>query len=107
MKGALIALFIGVAILFLLYAKLKIHNSNGTIDLYIHDRYLVLTYSSVIICVLLFLGTFFSVGGAFATFFKTKFFWISAAVFLCIDAYYVVTLYKAFNNSEIEQLPKE
>lgn len=107
MKGALIALFIGLALLVLLYFRTTIYSSKGTIDIHLHDTYFVLSNASVIIFILLFLGTFLSVGGIIGSFFKSKLFWVLAVLFLSIDTYYIVTFYKAFSNTENTQFPKE
>jgi len=59
MKGALIALFIGIVLLVLLYFKMDIFRGKGTIDIHLHDTYFILSYTTVTIFILLFLGTFF------------------------------------------------
>jgi hypothetical protein len=107
MKGALIALFIGLAILVLLYFGMKIYSSNGTIDIHLHDTYLVLSYASVIVTILLFLGTFFSVRGIITTYFRSKLFLVLAVLFLAMDTYYIVTFYKLFNGTQAKSFPKE
>lgn len=99
MKGALIALLIGIVILILLYSRMQIFSRQGTIDIHLHDTYFVLSYASVIVFMLLFLGTFFSIGGVIGTMFKSKLFLILAVLFTSVDTYYIVTLYKAFNNT--------
>ena len=91
MKGAWTALFIGVALLTLLYLKIDIYRSKGTIDIHLHDTYFVFSYASVMVFVLLLLGTFFSVGGIIGSCFKSKSFWILALLFLSVDTYYILT----------------
>ena len=106
MKGALIALFIGLALLFILYSRLDIYGTKGTIDIHLHDTYFVLSYASVIVFILLFLGTLFSVGGAIATYFKSKLFCLLLVLFLSIDTYYIVTFYKLANDTDVTSFPK-
>lgn len=100
MKGALIALIIGIVLLVLLCFRLKIYSQGGTIDIHLHDTYFVLTYFAVVIFLLLFLGTFFAIGGLIGRQFKGRLFWALAVLFLSIDTYYVVSLYKTFNITE-------
>ena len=89
MKGALVGLFVGIVLLILLYFKIDVYRSKGTIDIHLHDTYFVLSYSSVAIFILLFLGTFFSIGGMIGSIFKSKLFWILTILVLSIDAYYI------------------
>ncbi len=107
MKAALISLFFGFVLLVLLFLKMDVYKSKGTIDVHLHDTYFVLSYASVMVFVLLFLGTFFSVGGIIGTYFKSKLFWILCVLCLSIDTYYFMKFYKAFNDTEITQFPKE
>jgi hypothetical protein len=107
MKGALIALFIGITLLILLYVKMDIYKSKGTIYIHLHDTYFVLSYATVILFVLLLLGTFFSVGGIVGSHFKNKLFWILMVFFLSVDTYYIVTFYKLFNDNKATSFPKE
>lgn len=97
MKGAFIALFIGLALLVLLYSKLKIDKSEGTIDIHLYDTYYVVSYAVAITFALLFLATCFSVGGLIASVFKSRIFWILTVLLLSIDAYYIVSFYKRIN----------
>jgi hypothetical protein len=106
MKGALIALSLGIILLVLLFSDLQICRSHGTIDIHVHDTTFVTTYTFVIGFVLLFLATFFAVGGLIGTFFKSKAFWILAFVLLSIDTCYILTFYNRMNNNT-SQFPKE
>jgi hypothetical protein len=106
MKGALIGLCIAIALLVILLLDLKIHRSHGTIDIHFYDTTLVTSYTFVVVFVLLFSGSFFAIGGIIATFFKSKGFWILAVLFVVIDTYYILTVYKALNNNNTAQLPK-
>jgi hypothetical protein len=107
MKGALIALLIGIVLLILLYLRIEMRSSRGTIDIHLHDTYFVLSYASVVVFLLLFLGTFFALGGIIGSHFKSKVFWTLVVLFLSIDTYYVVSFYKSFNEAETTALPKE
>ena len=107
MKGALIGFFIGLTLLIFFYFKTDIYKSKGTIDIHFHDTYFVLNYLSVIVFAILFLGTFFSVGGIIGNYFKSRLFWVLAVLFLSIDFYYIATFYKAFKDAEITQFPEK
>src|SRR6476661_6308016 len=107
MKGAKIALFIGVTFLVLLYFAVKIKVWKHTIIIHIHDTYFICTKVSLIIFVLLFLISFFSIGGIIGSLFRSKLFWILGIIFLSIDVYYIATFYKAFKKSEMTQTPAE
>jgi hypothetical protein len=91
MKGALIAFFIGIATLFFLYTSIDVYRSKETINIHWHDTYFVLSYTAVVVFVLLFLGTFFSIGGLVGSYFRSKLFWVLAVSFLAVDTYYIVT----------------
>lgn len=100
MKGAVIALAIGIILLFALYEKANIYNTSGTFDIHLHDTYYVLSYSTVVVFVLLFLGTLFSAGGLIASGFKSKGFWIAMVLFLFSDTYYIRSFYLLFQDVE-------
>jgi hypothetical protein len=93
MKGAWIAFFIALGLLILSCFVGKIHNTSGTIDIQLNNTYLVLSYTSVIVFVFLFLGTFFSVGGIIGSHFKSYLFWVLLLLFFSIDIYYIVTFF--------------
>ncbi|NTS43830.1 hypothetical protein HRG84_23310 [Flavisolibacter sp. BT320] len=103
MKGACIGAGIGTILLFFLYTRLSIYRSKGTIDIHLHDTYFVLGYTAVILFVVLFLGTFFFLGGLLGARFKSRLFWVLAVVFLAIDTYYLVDVYKLVQDTEIVQ----
>lgn len=107
MKGALIALFIGLALLVLLCFRMDIYRSKGTIDIHLHNTYFVLSHASVVVFILLFLGTFFAKGGISGRYFKSKLFRVLVVIFLSIDTYYMVSFYRAYNDTEITQVSEE
>ena len=107
MKGALIALFIGIVLLVAVYFKLSIYRSKSSFDIHLHDAFYVLDYTSAIILGFMMLGTFFSVGGIIGTHFKSKLFVVLVMLFLSIDTFYVVSFYKAFKNNKDTPFPKE
>jgi hypothetical protein len=107
MKGALIALIIGIVLLVLLYFRVEMRSSRGTVDVHLHDTYFVLSYASVFVFLLLFLGTLFAFGGVIGSYFKGKVFWAMLVLFLSIDTYYFVSFYKSLNNSETSAFPNE
>jgi len=92
MKGAVIALLIALALLILLCFTSKVYSTSGTLDFQLHDTTFVLSYSTVIIFILLFLGTFFSIGGIIGTHFKNTLFWVLLIVFFSIDIYFIASL---------------
>lgn len=89
MKGALIALSIGIVLLIFLFSETASYSS-GTIDMHLHDTYFVLSYAAVIGFVILFLGTCFSIGGIFGSHAKSKLYLVLLALFLSVDIYYIV-----------------
>jgi len=106
MKGAFIALVIGIVLLLLLYFGLDIYSRKNMVNIHLHDTYFVLNYASVFLFLLLFLGTFFTIGGIIGSQFKSKLFWILALFFITIDTYYFLTYYNAFNGMEATSILK-
>ena len=96
MKGALIGLLISIILLFSLSFKMSTHRTKPTIDIHFHDTYFILSYTSVVIFLILFLGTFFTFGGTIGTNFKNKLFWVLALAFLGVDIFFIVRNYKLF-----------
>ena len=99
MKTALIALFLGVLSLILIYSVLNVHITKSSVDIHLYDTYYVLDYRYVFAFLLLYLGTLFSIGGLFGTQFKNKSFWILIVLFLLADAFYFLTIYKFIQSS--------
>ena len=92
MKGALIALSIGIVLLILLFSETASYSS-GTIDMHLHDTYFVLGYAAVIGFVILFLGTCFSIGGIFGSHAKSKLFFVLLLLFLSGDMYFFLRFF--------------
>lgn len=105
MKGALIALLIGISLLLFLYLKLDIYRGKTSFDIHLHDTYFQVDYVSAIVLVLISLGTFFSIGGVIGTHLRNKSFWILMVLFLSIDTYFVVKFYKAYKETEVTEFP--
>ena|SRR4028119_1969449 len=97
MKSALVSLLIGMGMLLTLYSYWEIYRTRSTFEVHFHDTYYVLSHGSLIVFVLLFLGTFFSMGGLVGTRFKSKLFGILTLISISVGAYYVVSFYKAYN----------
>lgn len=91
MKGALIGLFLGIALLALIYFKLAVYRSKTSFDIYFHDTYFVINNTFAVVFALIFLGTFFSIGGIIGMHFRSKLFLLLTVLFLAIDIYYVVS----------------
>lgn len=94
MKGAFIALMIALAILILFLVASKIYSTQGTVDIQFHDTYFVLSHASVLVFILLFLGTLFSIGGIIGTHFKSTVFWVLLVAFICVDIYFIHPFFK-------------
>lgn len=94
MKGALIGLFIGIVLLVLQFYKNVLNIDKETIDVHIRDTYFVLSFTTVMIFLFLFLGTFFSVGGLIGSHFRSNVFWVLAVLFLLVDTYYIMNFFK-------------
>ena len=99
MKGALIGLFLGGILLVLQLYKNVININKESIDVHVHDTYFILSYKSVIIFLLLYLGTFFILGGLIGFHFKSKMFLVSTITILLIDVYYFIKFYKAIKKN--------
>jgi len=94
MKTALISLLIGIGFLILIYLVLGVGMDKSSVDIHLYDTFYVLDYRFVFVFLLLYLGTFFSIGGLLGTKFKSKLFWVLMVLFLLIDVYFVISLNK-------------
>ena len=99
MKTALIFLAIAVLLLVLLYSQVDVWIGNSTIDIHVHDTYFVVVRWEVILVIILFLGTFSSLGGVIGTRFHNKFFLIVFILFIAVDLYIVWSVYSLFKQS--------
>lgn len=90
LKGALIALFVAILFLLFLFLNLDINKGISSIDIHIHvhDTYFIFSYSYLIFLLVLFLGTFFCVGGLVGSRFKSKLFWALFLLFTLTDIYF-------------------
>jgi cytochrome c oxidase subunit 1 len=96
MKTALIFLAISILLLVLIYSRVDIWFGETTIDVHIHDTYFVIARWHAIFSIILFLGTFSSLGGAIGTRFHNKFFFIAFIVFAVFDLYIVWSVRSLF-----------
>jgi hypothetical protein len=99
MKTALIFLVIAVVILILLWLSVDVWLGNSTVDIRFHDTYLAIHpwYLALIVSIL-FLGTFFFIGGAIGTKLQNRFFVAFLLLFVAADAYAVWRAYSLFNH---------
>lgn len=96
MKAAVSFFVIGVLILVFLYFVSDISFQSSTVDIQVHDTYFVLTRFSFFLFVILFLGTFSSLGGVIGTRFKNTAFIVLFFILLLIDAYIVWSMNNSF-----------
>ncbi|RYZ30911.1 MAG: hypothetical protein EOO10_01065 [Chitinophagaceae bacterium] len=99
MKGALLALLIGIGILTLFALKADVRFFQASVDVHVHDTYFVLDYTFLILSLLVYLGLFFSVGGLVSTGFKGRIYWLLFVVFLLTAAYYFIDFFNVFNSA--------
>ena len=97
MKGAWIALLIGILLLALCYMSITSWFRATTIDFHIHDTYYIITYRFLMIFIILFLGTLFSLGGAVGTAFRHRYFLITLLVFAAADIYFSIKVVNGFS----------
>ncbi|HVG41676.1 MAG TPA: hypothetical protein VM888_08695 [Chitinophagaceae bacterium] len=97
MRGALIALLIGILLLTLCYLSITSWFRATTVDIHIHDTYYIITYRFLIIFIILFLGTLFSLGGSISTAFRHKYFLIFLFAFTAADIYFIIKLVNGFS----------
>ena len=93
MKRAYIGLLVAFAVLILFLFTSKIHITQGRIDIQFHDTYFVLNHVSILIFIILFLGTWFSIGGIIGTHFKRSLFWVLLLVFVSVDIYLILPFF--------------
>ena len=94
MKAAIISLVIGIILLLFFLFGSYIQNYKSGIDIHVHDTYFIISYFSFTVFITLFLGTFFSLGGAIGTAFKNKSFVYLLLIFVLLDAFYIARYIK-------------
>ena len=94
MKAALISLTIGIILVLIFVSQTYIRVNKSAIDIYVHDTYFVISYFSFIFLIILFLGTFFSIGGAIGTVFKNKYFTFPLLICILLDSFYIMKYIK-------------
>lgn len=100
MKSALIFLAVSVLILLLIWWRCDVWFSNSTVDIHFHDTYFVIAHFYFVLFVILFLGTFSSLGGVIGTKFQNKIFIVSLIIFLVSDSYIIWNVYSSFHPSQ-------
>jgi hypothetical protein len=84
MKTAILFLTLGLVSLFFLHSETVIGFGRATVDLHIHDTYIIINTTHVVIGVLLYLTTLFAFGGAVGNGFRKRFF--NLLLLICILA---------------------
>ena len=97
MRTALIFVAVAVLVLTLLYLLTDVWFRPSSIDIHVHDTYFVINRPHVLLLLLLYLGTFFLLGGTIGTKLKNKVFLILFLVFLAADVYLFWNVYSAFH----------
>lgn len=89
MKGALIGLATGIALLMLLILSMDVvRHEEGTVDFHLFDTYYVTTYAGLAIVVALLLGAFTSLGGLLGSRLRSRFFALTSLFFLAAGVYW-------------------
>ncbi len=89
MKKALLFLIAAISFLIFLFLKSDIFLRDATVDIHLHDTYFIVTSSIFITITILFLATFFSIGGVIGTRFRNRYFSIPLLVLLIADTYLI------------------
>jgi hypothetical protein len=100
MKTAFLFLFISIVFLALIYSRVDVWFSPSTIDIHVHDTYFVIARRQAIFFIILFLGTFSSIGGVIGTKFGNKTFIVLLIIFVVVDIYIFWNLYSSFYHSQ-------
>jgi ABC-type multidrug transport system permease subunit len=93
MRTAFIFLTIIALLLTFFLARSGIWFRRDSVDIHVHDTYIVFTYFAFIAFVFLLLGTFFSIGGTLGTGFKNKYFLWILFLFLALDGFLIWKYY--------------
>jgi len=91
MKAAIISLAIGIILLLFFLFGSYIQTYKSGIDIHVHDTYFIISYFSFTVFIILFLGTFFFLGGAIGTAFKNKKFVYLLMTCTLLDAFYIIS----------------
>ncbi len=104
MKTALIFLATAILLLLLFWWRSDVYFGDSTIDIHVHDTYYVIDRWHLVLVIILFLGTFASLGGVIGTKLKNKFFLIAMILFLSGDAYILWNTWPSFNAAQFEAI---
>lgn len=97
MKGAFISLLIAAAILVLLWMTNDVRFTTTSVDVHVHDTYLVCDYTFFIGAIVIFLGIFFSAGGLVSSSFRSMLFWAILLICVAVASVYLVNLFGVLN----------
>lgn len=98
MKTALIFLAVAILVLLLFYSGVDIWFTKTTIDIRFHDTYFVISHPHIFLVLLLYLGTFFFLGGIIGTRFRNKIFLTLFIVILAADIIIIWKVYSMFHH---------
>ena len=97
MKAAIISLVIGIVLLLFFLFGSYIQTYKSGINIQVHDTYFIISYFSFTVLITLFLGTFFSLGGAVGTAFKNKPLIYLLLICVLLDAFYITRYLELIN----------
>jgi len=96
MRLALIFLFIGLIFLILLRYFFSMQFHNNKFSIHLHDTYYILSFSFIAIFTILFLISFFCLGGIIFYGFRSNFFIIFLSLIVLADTYFIYDTFRLF-----------
>ncbi|MGZ8538205.1 MAG: hypothetical protein ACXWV9_08070 [Flavisolibacter sp.] len=94
LKTGLIFTLIPLILLVVFFSKANLYIGQTTMQIEIYDTYYVMSFIYFIGFLILFLGSFFFLGASVGTRFNNKYFFIPLLIFVAIDIYYGIDLFR-------------